>query len=264
MEHAMSTDLVCEMRDGVATLTFNRPQARNALTTAMYEELDRRVREITADASVKVVVLRGAGGKAFASGSEISEFLEYKDGADGLDYERRLNRVLESLERCPKPVIAAIEGACTGGGALIAAVSDLRIATRGTRIGVPVARTLGNCLAISSIVRVAALVGLARVQEMMITARLWEAEEAMARGFVSEVVDDSAALDSRVAMLARELSGHAPITMSTTKEQARRYKAAMIRLLEDDDLIDKTYGSEDFRQGVRSFVEKRAHKWSGS
>jgi len=259
----MSADLLYEVRDGIATITFNRPQARNALTIEMYESLDRVVKQASSDATVRVLVLRGAGGKAFASGTEISEFLEYKSGADGIDYERRLDRVLDTLERCSKPVIAAICGACTGGGALIAAVSDLRIAARNARVGVPVARTLGNCLALSSIVRVASLMGLARTQAMVITARLLEAEEARAAGFLSEVVEDEAAMDARVAALARELAGHAPLTMSATKEQARRIKAAMLRDLSDDDLINKTYGSEDFRQGVRAFVEKRAAKWTG-
>ena len=259
----MSADLLYEVRDGIATITFNRPQARNALTIEMYESLDRVVKQASSDATVRVLVLRGAGGKAFASGTEISEFLEYKSGADGIDYERRLDRVLDTLERCSKPVIAAISGACTGGGALIAAVSDLRIAARNARVGVPVARTLGNCLALSSIVRMASLMGLARTQAMVITARLLEAEEARAAGFLSEVVEDEAAMDARVAALARELAGHAPLTMSATKEQARRIKAAMLRDLNDDDLINKTYGSEDFRQGVRAFVEKRAAKWTG-
>ena len=164
----MSNELLYEVRDGIGRVTFNRPQARNALTTAMYVELERIARTAVDDASVRVLILRGAGDKAFASGSEISEFLEYKSGADGIAYERRLDSVLDALERCPKPVIAAIAGACTGGGALIASVCDLRLGAQGARIGVPVARTLGNCIALSSMVRVASLIGIGRVQEMKI------------------------------------------------------------------------------------------------
>lgn len=259
----MGTSLLEETRDGIAYLTFNRPEARNALTSEMYEGLARRANEAARDASIKVLVIRGAGGKAFASGSEISQFLEYTSGEQGVEYERRLNVVLDALERCPKPVICAIEGACTGGGALIAAVSDIRVAARGARIGVPVARTLGNCLSLASIVRVASLIGLARTHELMITARLLDVDEAKSAGFLTEVVDNATALTARVEALARELAGHAPLTMSTSKEQLRRLKCAMLAGLNDDDLVAKTYGSEDFRQGVRAFVDKRAATWSG-
>ena len=142
----MSDDLLYEVRDGIAHATLNRPQARNALTPGMYDGLARVATEIAADPAIRALVIRGAGDKAFASGSEISQFLAFKGGADGVAYERHLDQVLSALECCPKPVIAAISGACTGGGAAIAAVCDLRIGTRSTRVGVPVARKLGNCL----------------------------------------------------------------------------------------------------------------------
>jgi len=259
----MSNDLLYEVRDGVAHATLNRPQARNALTPAMYDGLARVAGEIAANPAIGALVIRGAGDKAFASGSEISQFLAFKGGADGVAYERHLDEVLTALERCPKPVIAAIAGACTGGGAAIAAVCDLRIGARSTRIGVPVARTLGNCLSIASLARFVSLIGAARTTEMMLTGRLFEADEAKALGFLNEVVEGIDELDARVDELARSVAALAPLTLRATKEQMRRMRAASIAALNDDDLVAMCYGSEDFRQGVEAFVARRAPLWKG-
>ncbi|MFM9968976.1 MAG: enoyl-CoA hydratase/isomerase family protein [Burkholderiales bacterium] len=259
----MNNDLLYELRDGIARVTFNREKARNALTFEMYEGLARIAEEVAIDPAVRVMVIRGAGDRAFASGTDISQFLEYKNGEDGINYERRLDKVLSSLERCPKPVIAAISGACTGGGAAIAAVCDLRIGTKTTQVGVPVARTLGNCLSLASITRLASLIGVAKTAEMMLTAKLLSAEEARGSGFLNEVVDSAQALDVRVNELATTLAGHAPLTLRVTKEQVRRLRAAMIANLNDDDLVSLCYGSADFKEGVRAFVAKRAPQWSG-
>lgn len=259
----MSNDLLYEVRDCIAHATLNRPQARNALTPEMYDGLARVAGEIATDAAIRALVIRGAGDKAFASGSEISQFLAFKGGDDGVAYERHLDQVLNALERCPKPVIAAISGACTGGGAAIAAVCDLRVGTRSTRIGVPVARTLGNCLSVASLSRFVSLIGAARTTEMMLTARLIEADEARSLGFLNEVVDTTEALDARVDELARSVAALAPLTLRVTKEQMRRMRAAMIADVNDDDLVAMCYGSEDFRQGVKAFVARRAPQWKG-
>jgi enoyl-CoA hydratase len=259
----MTTDLMYEVRDGIAHATLNRPQARNALTFEMYEGLARISEEIANDPAIGALVIRGAGDKAFASGSDISQFLEFKGGGDGIAYEQRLDKILSTLERCPKPVIAAISGACTGGGAAIAAVCDLRIGTRTTRVGVPVARTLGNCLSLASLARFASLVGMARTSELMLTARLLSAEEAHGLGFLNELVETPEALDTRVDELAHQVAGLAPITLRTTKEQMRRMRSALIANLNDDDLISACYGSEDFKNGVEAFVARRAPQWRG-
>ena len=169
---ASSEDLLYSVEDGIARLTFNRPQARNALTFAMYERMAAICEGINADRSIKALILTGAGDKAFASGTDISQFRAFKTAQDALDYEARIDRVLGTLERCRVPTIAAIAGACTGGGAGIAACCDIRIGTEATRIGFPIARTLGNCLSMSSISRLTALVGPARVKDLIFTARL--------------------------------------------------------------------------------------------
>src|SRR3954452_24998815 len=190
-------DLVFERHDSIGRITFNRPQARNAFTFAMYERLAAICEEINDDHAIKVLVLRGAGDKAFASGTDINQFREFKTPQDAIDYENRIDRVLGTLEQCRVPTIAAITGACTGGGAGIAASCDLRIGTRTTRIGFPIARTLGNCLSMSNVSRIAALIGPARVKDLIYTARLVEAEEAASVGLLTEIVDDLPALDKR-------------------------------------------------------------------
>src|SRR5437763_3516255 len=143
-------ELLYEVRDGVAYVTFNRPQARNALTFAMYERLAEICSQASAERGVKAILITGGGDKAFAAGTDISQFRTFDKEQDALDYEARIDRVMNSLERCKVPTIAAINGACTGGGASIAAACDLRIAAKSMRFGFPVARTLGNCLSLPS------------------------------------------------------------------------------------------------------------------
>ncbi len=146
----------------------------------------------THDRAIKVLVLQGAGDKAFASGTDINQFRAFASPQDALDYEARIDRVQTALEQCRVPTIAAINGACTGGGAGIAACCDLRIGTKTARIGFPIARTLGNCLSMASISRLTALIGPARVKDLIFTARLVGAEEAAGIGLLNEVVDDLA------------------------------------------------------------------------
>src|SRR5579871_6099616 len=209
----MSEDLLYSVDDGIARLTFNRPDARNALTFAMYERMAEICQAANDDRSIKVMILTGAGDKAFASGTDISQFRAFNTTQDALDYEARLDRVLATLESCRVPTIAAIAGACTGGGAGIATCCDLRIGTESVRMGFPIARTLGNCLSMSNISRLTALVGPARVKDLIFTARLIGAEEAAAIGLLNEVVEDLPALQKRADELAANVAGNAPLTL---------------------------------------------------
>ena len=255
-------DLLYSVTDGIAHMTFNRPQARNALTFAMYEQMAAICESINADRSIKAMILTGAGDKAFASGTDISQFRAFKTAQDALDYEGRIDRVLGALERCRVPTIAAIAGACTGGGAGIAASCDMRIGTSSTRIGFPIARTLGNCLSMSNFSRLIALIGPARTKDLIFTARLVEAPEALALGLLNEVVPDVATLQRRALETAQLVAGHAPITMETAKEAVLRLRRTLTRE-EGQDLILRAYMSEDFREGMDAFLNKRKPNWKG-
>ena len=152
-------------------LTFNRPEARNAMTFAMYERMAEVAGEVDADRDVRALVLTGAGG-AFVAGTDISQFSGFTRNEDALGYEARMDKWMSALERVRVPTIAALRGPVVGGGAAIAAACDLRIAAPSARFGVPVARTLGNCFSMANLVRLSSLVGVARVKEIVFTARL--------------------------------------------------------------------------------------------
>ncbi len=259
---AAPAEFLYEVRDGIAYGTFNRPQARNAMTFAMYERLAEVCTEINDDPAVKVLVLTGAGEKAFAAGTDISQFRNLHTPQDALDYEARIDRVLGLLETCKKPTIAAIGGACTGGGAGIAFSCDLRIATSNARFGFPIARTLGNCLSMSNYGRLVSLIGPARVKDIVFTARLVEAEEAKAIGMVSEILPDHAAMATRAEALAKLVASHAPLTLQATKEALRRLKERASEGM-DKDLILMCYMSADFREGMEAFLNKRTPVWKG-
>lgn len=259
----MSTNELLITRDGpVATITLNRPDKRNALTFSMYEGLAEFCRKASDDDGLKAVVIAGAGGRAFAAGTDISLFRDFDGARDGLAYEKKMDGILADIEACPVPMIAAIAGACTGGGAAIAAVCDIRIATPDMKFGFPIARTLGNCLSVASLLRLNALLGAGRTKELLLTARLIETEEAHRIGLVSEILPDHDALAARATELARAISGFAPVTLRVTKEMFRRIGAAEARV-EDEDLIALCYGSDDFREGLEAFLAKRPAEWKG-
>ncbi len=258
----MSDELLYEVRDGIGTITFNRPQARNALTFAMYDGLAEICRSAGEKGEARALVVRGAGKKAFAAGTDIAQFRAFKTPQDGIDYEAHMEEVFEALDRCPLPTVAAMHGACTGGGAAIAAACDIRIASRDLKFGFPIARTLGNCLSARNIARLEALLGAGRTREVIFTSRLVGAEEALAAGLVTELLDDHAALASRAQELAALLAGQAPLTLQATKEAQRRLMAAAAQV-EDEDLIVKCYTSEDFREGLEAFLGKRKPAWKG-
>jgi enoyl-CoA hydratase/carnithine racemase len=257
-----ASDEVLVARDGpIVTLTFNRPAARNAMTWGMYQRLYEVCEEVDADEGIRVLVLKGAGGKAFVAGTDISQFIEFKGAEDGLRYEREGDQRAGRVGRVRKPVIAQIEGVAVGGGFGIVSGADLRVATPEARFGLPMARTLGNCLSMTNYARFMDVLGPSRLKEMMFTARLLSADEALTAGFVHEIVPPEG-IESRVRELAERVASHAPITLWVTKEAIRRIQAAR-PLPDGDDLIATTYGSADFREGVRAFVAKRPPRWTG-
>ena len=251
-------DLLLECNGDVATITLNRPHARNALTFDMYSELA----EICAAPpdGVKAIVLRGAGDRAFAAGTDIRQFRSFKTADDAINYEQKIDSVLDTIETCPVPTIAAISGACTGGGAMIAAVCDLRICDTTLKYGFPIARTLGNTLSAQSLIRLNILFGAARVNEIIFTSRLIDADEAKQVGIVSEVLVDPEALFLRATELASNLAAQAPLTLRATKVLQHRL---IKKSVDDHDMLLMCYQSEDFKHGLEAFLEKRKPEWKG-
>ena len=248
-------DLEHRTEGDITFVTFNRPAQRNALTFQMYEDL-AKICDDPGDA--RAIVISGAGG-AFAAGTDMSQFRAFDKPEDAWNYEETMDAVLARVERCPVPTIAAITGACTGGGAAIAACCDLRITNDRLKFGFPIARTLGNCLSIASLARLSALIGQAKVREIIFTSRLVLAEEALAAGLVMEIVEDPVA---RAAELAAQISAYAPLTLRVTKEGLRRLRTEGPDA-DDKDLIVTAYMSEDFKEGMEAFLGKRKPAFKG-
>jgi enoyl-CoA hydratase len=252
--------VLLEVAGPVATVTFARPEARNAMTKTMYGQLHAICGELADRDDVRVVVLRGAGGKAFVAGSDIDIFTTFNSGADGVAYEAEMEVYTRALADLPMPTIAVLEGWTVGGGLNLAAVCDIRIATPDTRMGVPIARTVGNCLSIHNYARLVSGFGVARAKRMLMLGAFVDAEEARICGFVSEIVVPDA-IDARVAEMCERIVGHAPITMRVSKQAIAR--VAHLVEHEAEDLITSAYGSEDFHTGVAAFRAKTKPLWRG-
>ncbi|MEJ6022811.1 enoyl-CoA hydratase/isomerase family protein [Ramlibacter sp. PS4R-6] len=248
------------MDGAVAHVTFDRPQARNAMTWDMYADLARICDQLAADPSVRCTVFRGAGGEAFVAGTDIEQFLAFQGGDDGVAYEKNIESGIAKMEALPMPTLAVIDGWCVGGGLALATACDIRIATPTAKFGVPIARTLGNCLSIANIARLIAAFGRPRVQRMLLSAELIEAHEARGCGYLAQVVD-AQHIDEDLAKRAQQLASLAPVTQAVSKEALRRLLVQ--GLPEADDLIRRAYGSEDFREGVAAFTQKRQPGWRG-
>lgn len=242
----------------VATATVNRPEARNAMTMDMYDALAGFCDRVDGDDSVRVAVVRGAGGKAFVSGTDIAHFRDFRTTEDGLAYEQKIESVLARLEQVNVATIAVVEGYATGGGLSIAAACDLRLCTPDARFGLPIARTLGNCVSMPTYARLVHLIGAARATHLIYTAGFVDGTEAVRIGLASELADD---VDTRLAELCERLTANAPLTMRASKIALRRLRDHT--LPPGEDLVAMCYGSEDFREGVTAFLDKRPPRWQG-
>ncbi|GAA5032899.1 enoyl-CoA hydratase [Actinopolymorpha pittospori] len=248
-------------RDGaVLRVTFNRPARRNAMTWAMYDGLMDACTRVEDDPEIRVLVLRGAGGEAFVAGTDIEQFGEFVGGAAGVEYERRMSGMLDRLAGVRVPTVAVVTGYCIGAGLALAASCDLRIASHGSRFGVPIARTVGNCLSAATVALLVDHLGPGRTLDLLLRARLLDTDEAAAAGFLTEVCAQDE-VDATANALVERLLGHAPLTMWAAKEAVRRIRAA--RVPDDSDLIHRVYDSADFRAGVRAFVAKERPTWTG-
>jgi enoyl-CoA hydratase/carnithine racemase len=242
-------DVTLERRGVAAWVTFDRPEAHNAMTFAMYDRLVEHCETVDADDDVRVMVLRGAGGRAFVAGTDIRQFAEFKSAQDGLIYEARIDEVLDRLEAVRKPTIALVDGFAMGSGLAISAACDLRVITPGAKFGMPIARTVGNCLSMGNYARLAQALGAARLKDVMFTARSIGPEEALAIGFASAVVEHA---EAHVEDLCERLADHSPTTLWVTKEALRRARSVP----DGDDLVLEAYGSPGFRANVKRFLEK--------
>jgi enoyl-CoA hydratase/carnithine racemase len=258
----MSADEVLfEVQDsGIAWLTFNRPEARNAMTFGMYQRLGEICRSL--DPRVKVLILRGAGDKAFVSGTDIAQFRAFKEPKDALDYEGRMDAVFDALEDVKVPTIAAIQGACTGGGAGIAAACDLRLGAPSAKFGFPIARTLGNTLSMRNHARLAGLIGVAKTKDILFLARLMDAQEMKAAGLLNEITAEDG-LYKRAEEVARTLLEHAPLTLLAAKEALNRVLRHWTPPGGGENFVVRNYMSADFKEGVESFLAKRKPRWTG-
>jgi len=251
----MTEDLIINRDGDIGHVTFNRPAQRNALTFEMYEALAAYCDD---PGDVRAVVISGAGG-AFAAGTDMTQFRAFETPEDGWAYEENMDQIMGRIERCAVPTIAAITGACTGGGAAIAACCDLRITDDRLKFGFPIARTLGNCLSIASLARLSALIGQAKVREVIFTSRLVGADEALAAGLVMQITSDPIA---RAKELAIQISEYAPLTLRVTKEGLRRLRTEGAGA-GDKDLVETAYMSEDFKEGMEAFLGKRKPVFKG-
>jgi enoyl-CoA hydratase len=247
------------IHDAIASVVFDRPQARNAMTWAMYEQLGEICERLRGESRVRAVVFRGAGGEAFVAGTDIEQFKSFKTGEDGVDYERTIDEGIARIEHLPMPTLAVVEGWAVGGGLAITTACDIRIATDASKFGVPIAKTLGNCLSMANLARLVAAFGRPRTQRMLIAAEMLTAAEALSCGYLAEVVE-AGAIDDAAARHAQRLASLAPVTQCVTKEALRRQ---LHHLPPGEDLIRRCYGSEDFHEGVAAFGEKRSPAWRG-
>lgn len=256
----MTSELTFDIKNDVGLITLNRPHRRNALTLAMYEQLaDISQNVIEGGVSLRALVITGSGDKAFAAGTDISSFESLLSAEDALGYERLMDRVLGLLEEVPVPTVAAIRGACTGGGAAIALCCDMRISDDTLKFGFPIARTLGNCLSTRNLSRIVECLGAPLTREILLTARLIEIDEALDVRLVNELHENPLC---RALQLAEIFKQHAPLTMAASKEGLRRIRNQWATV-DDDDLIVQCYTSEDFRIGQAAFLAKRTPEWKG-
>jgi enoyl-CoA hydratase/carnithine racemase len=251
--------VLLEQRGSIATITLARPAALNALTWAMYQQMEAHLERLATDENTRVIILHGAG-KAFAAGTAIQQFRGFT-GEDGIAYEHNVETIVERIYSIPKPTIAAIHGYAVGAGLVIASVCDLRYATPASRFGVPIARTLGNCITLKNYRHLVDSFGAMRTKEMLFTARLLTATDALQCGFLTAMIDEES-LMIQVTEIAQQISALAPLTMWSVKEAQRRVHAAE-QAIDFDDVLARIYGSADFAEGVQAYLEKRTPHWRG-
>jgi enoyl-CoA hydratase len=259
----MSTETILVDRRGtVATVTLNRPDKLNALTKPMWQALGAAMRELSADDQLRCVVLRGAGGKAFAPGNDISEFeTERSNFEQGRAYGELLHGALGAIADCRHPTVALIEGICVGGGLEIAALCDLRICGEGSRFGVPINK-LGLVMAHAELAALVQLAGRAVALEMLLEGRVFGAREALDKRLVHRVVADDQ-VEAEAYATADRVAAGAPLVARWHKQFLRQLDSGQPLTQADRDEGFRCYDTEDFRIGYRAFLAKTAPDFVG-
>ncbi len=242
----------------VARICFDRPQARNAVTWPMYEELAKICDTLRAAPQIRVAVFSGAGDRAFVAGTDIEQFLDFKDGHDGVAYEHKVDAIVSAVETLPMPTIAVVQGYAVGAGLVLANACDYRVATPGSRFGAPIARTVGNCLSAANVQRLLRSLGESAVARILMFGQLLPAESLPP--LYLDIIE-AARLDEHVQSLCDTLLSHAPLTMGAAKLAIKRAYGDFVP--QDDDIVERVYASQDFREGVRAFVARDTPQWQG-
>ena len=258
----MSEGKVTFSRDGaVGTMLFDNPASLNALSFPMWRQIGQICADIRDDKTLRVVVLRGAGGKAFVAGTEIDEFLTFETGQRGIDYEAEMDSYIGAVESLPFITICAVQGWAVGGGLALACACDFRIATPESKFGSPIGRTLGNCMSTKGYARLAAHIGVSQAKRVLLLGEIVTAQELYDMGVLYKVVETEG-FEAALQALCKRAAENAPLTSQASKTAL--WRTIYANLPDIDDLVDRVYGSSDFRMGVRNFLEKKERVWTGS
>jgi enoyl-CoA hydratase/carnithine racemase len=264
-ELELPTDkMLARVEDGIGWMTYNNPARLNAMSMDMNRAVPRILDELQARDDVRVVVVTGAGGKAFVSGADISEFGEQRTSIEArAEYDRVAAEAGRAWARVDKPIVAMIRGYCIGGGMLTALQADIRIAAEGSQFGVPAAR-LGLGYGVGGVEKLMALVGPAWAAEILFSARRLSDAEALRIGLVNRVVAD-ADLERTVLDLAGQMAANAPLTVRACKAAIHELQRDPARRDLDrvERLVEACFRSEDYREGQQAFMEKRPPRFTG-
>lgn len=258
------SDVLVDREDSLATVVFNRPRMRNAISLAMWTAIARVTRELAEDDGVRAIVYRGAGRQAFASGADISEFEEQrKDAASAAHYGAQTEAAYAAIRECPKPTVAMIFGFCMGGAMAVAMACDLRFAAEGSRFGIPAAR-LSIVYPTSSVGQLVDLVGPALAKDILYSARVVDDREALAMGFIQRLVPVDE-LERMTYDYLRTVADNAPLSVRGSKATIEAYLEGMDeeRRRRLRELAREASESQDYKEGTRAFLEKRAPRFQG-
>ncbi len=257
--------LLAEVVDGVGWITFNQPERRNAMSLDMWEGLGRVAHAFESDPSVRAVVMRGAGGRAFVSGADISQFEQHRaDAEQQAHYDAIAMQGFGGLADLTKPLIALIDGFCVGGGLAIALAADVRFASASSRFAIPAAR-LGLGYDYLGVAALARLVGPSAAKDILFSARFLQAPEALRLGLINFAADDATQLEKQVREYAAQVASNAPLTVHAAKMALRAFEHYSDLPGEDAiaPLVRKCFDSNDYKEGRRAFLEKRPPQFQG-